>query len=143
MKIKELLELTQHEGMASIAKKHLDIGEKPARMALKVAGCYSVSWKRGWHHNGDSAVLEKSIYEFTPAAIQGERKNKSTNESTFKSAKELIIEQNSGKQILRKRVSFDINMALFKQLKLYCVANDKNLYEVAEAAMQEYLERRS
>ncbi|MET1029361.1 hypothetical protein [Domibacillus tundrae] len=144
MKIKELLELTQHEGMASIAKNHLTIGEKPARMALKAAGCYAISGKRGWHFEGDPAVLEKSIYDFIQT--HGERKNESTKASTFKPSKEEInkpiIERNNGKQILRKRVSFDINMALFKRLKLYCVANDKNIYEVAEAAVQEYLERR-
>jgi hypothetical protein len=54
-----------------------------------------------------------------------------------------MIEQHSGTGILRKRVSFDINMALFKRLKLHCVAEDKNLYEVAEVAIQEYLERRT
>jgi hypothetical protein len=145
MKIKELLEMTQHEGMASIAKNHLTIGEKPARMALKAAGCYAVSGKRGWHYEGDPAVLEKSIYDFTSTVTHGKRKNESTKEPTFQSSKEEtnkpIIESNNETQILRKRVSLDINMALFKRLKLYCVANDKNIYEVAEAALREYLEK--
>ncbi|MCP3764733.1 hypothetical protein NLX67_20580 [Domibacillus sp. A3M-37] len=144
MKIKELLERMQTERLADIAKNHLTIGEKPARNALKTAGCYSISGKRGWYYDGDPATLEKSIYDFTKT--HGERKNESTKEPTFKLSKEQnnipMIEQNSGSQILRKRVSFDINMALFKRLKLYCVANDKNIYEVAEAAVQEYLDRR-
>lgn len=146
MKIKEILELTQHEGMASIAKNHLNIGEKATRAALKEAGCYAIKGRKGWYYDGDPSVFEKSIYEFTSTVTHGKRKNESANEPTLKSFKEEnnkpIIEQNNETQILRKRVSFDINMALFKRLKLYCVANDKNLYEVAEAAVQEYLERR-
>jgi hypothetical protein len=78
MKIKELLELTQHEGMASIAKNHLSIGEKPARMALKAAGCYAISGKKGLYYDGDPAVLEKSIYKFTPTA--NERMNPLINQ---------------------------------------------------------------
>lgn len=143
MKIKELLELTQHEGLTSITKKHLAVGEKTARKALKAAGCYAFNGKRGWYYDGDPAIIEKSIYDFTQT--HGEQKNESTKEPTFQSSKEEnnkpIIKQNNQAQILRKRVSFDLNMALFKQLKLYCVENDKNIYEVAEVALREYLEK--
>ncbi|MGG4041453.1 hypothetical protein [Bacillus smithii] len=65
MKIGELLELTQVEPLAKIAKERLTIGEKSARQALKAAGCYSISGKRGWYCD-DSNVLEKSIYDFAP-----------------------------------------------------------------------------
>jgi hypothetical protein len=146
LKIKELLELTQREKMADIAKGYLTIGEKPARMSLKAAGCYSLSGKRGWYYDGDPAVLEKSIYEFTSSTNHGERKKESTKEPTFKPSKEpnntSTIEQNGEAQIMRKRASFDIDAALLKDLKLFCVRNDLNLYEVAETALREYLVKR-
>lgn len=66
MKIRELLELTQAEPLAKIAKERLTIGEKTAREALKAAGCYSISGKRGWYYDGDPSVLEQSIYDFAP-----------------------------------------------------------------------------
>lgn len=65
MKIKEILELTQKDSLADIAKKHLTIGKGRARYALKEAGCYSRNGLKGWFYNGeDKDVLEKSIYEF-------------------------------------------------------------------------------
>lgn len=67
MKISELLELTQSEPLNKIAKERLTIGEKPTREALKKAGCYNVSGKRGWHFDGAEDVLEQSIYDFAPA----------------------------------------------------------------------------
>jgi len=138
MIIKELLERTQKERLADIAKNHLTIGEKPARNALKAAGCYSISGKRGWYYEGNPATLEKSIYDFT----HGERKHKPTNEPTLIPSKEITHTSTIEQTIIqRKRASFDIDAVLLKRLKLHCVENDLNLYEVAEAAMRDYLER--
>ena len=66
MKIKEILELTQSEPLNKIAKEKLTIGEKPTREALKKAGCFNQSGKRGWFFDGDESVLEQSIYDFSP-----------------------------------------------------------------------------
>jgi hypothetical protein len=64
MKIGDLLELTKTKKLADIAKEDLTISEKPAREALKLAGCYSISGKRGWYFDGDKSVLEQSIYDY-------------------------------------------------------------------------------
>lgn len=66
MKIGEILELTQTKKISDIAKESLSIGEKPSRDALKLAGCFNVSGKRGWFFEGDRNVLEQSIYDFSP-----------------------------------------------------------------------------
>ncbi|MBK5482820.1 hypothetical protein JFV29_13125 [Peribacillus sp. TH16] len=71
MKISELLELTQSKKLADIAKESLDIGEKRTVEALKKAGCYSISGKRGWHFDGKSSVLEQSIYEYSTPSKRG------------------------------------------------------------------------
>jgi hypothetical protein len=64
MKIGDLLELTKTKKLADIAKEDLTISEKPAREALKLVGCYSISGKRGWYFDGDKSVLEQSIYDY-------------------------------------------------------------------------------
>lgn len=66
MLIGELLELTKERPLNEIAKDKLTIGERYARNALKAAGCFPISGKRGWHYEGDPSVLERSIYEFAP-----------------------------------------------------------------------------
>ncbi|WP_338782470.1 hypothetical protein [Metabacillus sp. FJAT-52054] len=100
MKIKEILELTFTEPLNKIAKERLTIGEKPTRNALKKAGCYSLSGKKGWHFDGDKSVLEQSIYDFSePKKINRkakanvsskEVKNEKTKEQNNNSAKEEI-----------------------------------------------------
>jgi hypothetical protein len=88
MKVGELLELTKTVKLATIAKERLDFGEKKAVAALKMAGCYSKSGKPGWHFDGDSSVLEKSIYDFVPptkaTARKGNASIRKVNTSTKK-----------------------------------------------------------
>jgi len=67
MKIGEIIDLTKTERLSKIAKERLSISEKPTRDALKMAGCYAISGKKGWFFDGDESVLEQSIYDYTPA----------------------------------------------------------------------------
>jgi len=171
MKIGEILELSQKQRMSDIAKEYLNIGEKPAREALKNAGCYSISGKKGWHFDGSPEVLEKSIYEF--ATVKGRAKakanvttneqknlkiNEHINENTDMPKNEIAateennntsneqinkptIETNNVGAEERKRASFDLRPALVKQLKIKAVTEDRNLYELVEEAIEEYLNK--
>jgi hypothetical protein len=64
MLVGELIELTFKEPLNKIAKEKLTIGERAARDALKAAGCYNISGKRGWYFEGDESILKQSIYDF-------------------------------------------------------------------------------
>lgn len=164
MKIKEILELTQSEPLNKIAKERLEIGEKPTREALKKAGCFNQSGKRGWFFNGDESVLEQSIYDFAPPkkinrqtttrpkATTRPNANVSTNvtneqnKKVTKEANELTreqvaptLEQTSEKTIVRKRSSFDIDVELMKELKIKAIIHEKNVYEIVETAIRKYL----
>lgn len=86
MKISELLELTQSKKLADIAKDSLDIGEKRTVEALKKAGCYSISGKRGWHFDGKSSVLEQSIYEYSTPSKRGVNSAKKEVTATLEKA---------------------------------------------------------
>lgn len=138
MIIKDILDLTQTKTIAEIAKESLNIGEKPAREAMREAGCYSIVGKPGWffEEDADPENLEESIYVFADQV-------KMQKEATLKA----ITNQGSNEgwsesqMIPRKRHSFDLDVRLVKQLKVHCVKRDKTLYEVVEKAIQEYLER--
>ncbi|MGF9946601.1 hypothetical protein ABEX44_25695 [Priestia megaterium] len=49
------------------------------------------------------------------------------------------FDTNVGTNISRKRASFDLDVELVKQLKVQAVLQDKNLYEMVEIAIREYL----
>lgn len=136
MKISEILELTKTMPIAEVAKAHLTIGEKPARAALKHAGCYSVVGQPGWFldEDRDLSVLDRSIYD-----VANEVKQIQTN--GLKEAANLgsNLRNEDSPQGVRKRHSFDLDVALIKELKLHCVKEDKKLYEAVETAIRTYL----
>ncbi|MED4464749.1 hypothetical protein [Metabacillus fastidiosus] len=104
MKIRELLELTRIMPLATIAKERLSIGEKPTREALKKAGCYAISGKRGWFYDGAESVLEQSIYDYSSSS---KRKAKAKNsENTSINDSELKA---SGKQLKTEKIAFTSN----------------------------------
>ena len=154
MKIREVLALTQKKRLSEIAKEHLNIGEKPAREALKNAGCYPKRGMKGWYFEGDEGILDKEIYEFTK--VKGKANvttkvviNKGTKE--FKSEgikkgmseeiKEVMSTKTEEQKNERKRASFDLDAQLLKQLKIKAVVEDKNIYELVEQAIKEFLKK--
>lgn len=159
MKIKDILQLSMTQTMATIAKERLTIGEKPLRSALKAVGCEHQNGKKGWQYNGDDPkVLEQSIYSFvqTKAKAANQPTNERNNESMNEQTKELSNQRtslptiepinqpsneptNEQTHIVRKRASFDLDVNLLKELKIFAIRADKNVYEVVEQAIREHL----
>lgn len=134
MKIKDILEMTQQRTIAEIAKDHLEVGEKTARQALKMAGCYSVVGKPGWFFDEteNPENLDRSIYDFVDLVKQ-------EREQILKAAANVQTYKINKPSILRKRHSFDLDVSLVKQLKIKSVRDDKPLYETVEDAIRLYL----
>ena len=153
MKIKDIIELSKVEPITKIAKNRLEIGEKPTREILKEVGCYSVSGKRGWFYDGDPEVIERSIYEFVKSKPRANVKtkveksektkkdtSKTTNATKNKRGKTQVNDVMNEQKNTKRRASFDIDVDLLKRLKVRAVMEDKNLYELVEEAIREYLD---
>lgn len=135
MKISEVLEMSKHTPLATIAKERLTIGEKTARKALNRAGCYTTVGQAGWYldESENPENLNKSIYEFADLVKQEQNEN-------LKQAANVQTYEGTGIEIPRKRHSFDLDVRLMKELKLKCVREDMTLYEAVENAIKHYLE---
>lgn len=73
-------------------------------------------------------------------AVTKEPTNLRTKEPMNVSTKEpKSIPTNEPKTIIRKRSSFDIDVELMKELKIKAVLSDKNVYEMVETAIRQYL----
>lgn len=135
MLVKELLILTKERPISEIAKESLDISEKTARKALKMAGCFSIVGQRGWHIDEDADLtnLEQSIYHFADLVKEEEAAFllDKANVQTLRKA---------DPDVPRKRHSFDLDVRLVKELKVRCVQNDTTLYEAVEEAIRMYLQ---
>lgn len=136
MKIGQILKLTQEKRLSEIAKEHLSIGEKPTREALKNAGCYPIAGKKGWYFDGDEEILDKEIYEFTKIKPTANVRTKVDKNEGSKEEMNLKIEHQKNE---RKRASFDLDADLLKQIKIKAVVEDKNIYELVEQAIKEFL----
>lgn len=165
MKIGEIIELTQTTPLNEIAKEHLTIGEKKAREGMKAAGAEPQRGKKGWIFNGYPENLEKSIYEFVEPSQRGRRKvtaepaanvptNKPENQPKIERTKvdtnqptaEPVNEPENHAPhpqtpVIRKRSSFDIDVELTRQLRIKAVMEDKNIYEMVEQAIRDYLKK--
>lgn len=76
----------------------------------------------------------------TQTAVTEEPTNVRTKEPMNVSTKETKnVSTNEPKTIIRKRSSFDIDVELMKELKIKAVLNDKNVYEMVETAIRNYL----
>jgi hypothetical protein len=81
MKIKEILEMTYTVPLATIAKDHLPVSEKPARRILKEIGCVpNKPGKKGWTYAGENAeILEKDFSEFVKKTKRQAKPSNSDN----------------------------------------------------------------
>lgn len=149
MKIGEVLALTLEKKVSVIAKESLDIGEKKTVEALKKAGCYSISGKKGWYFDGERSVLEKSIYDFVEKkAAAGNKKtsqenrkkgskevnlktNKQVNNKTYKPGSNKL--GNPGiKQVGKetKKVTYEIDPKIHDELKIRSIREKRNVSEI-------------
>lgn len=144
MKISEILELTKTKPVAEIAKEYLIIGEKPTRAALKRAGCYTIVGQSGWYLDESENIenLDRSIYEIADE-LKAERESILKDRANLGSNKHTKILKSKADYdtdpVYRKRHSFDLDVALVKELKLHCVKGDITLYEAVEDAIRTYL----
>jgi len=164
MLIKDILEKSYETKMDDIAKE-LPVGEKRVRDILKAIDCKPNGvGKKGWSYIGaDPSVLDKDFTDFIPhtaVKTQKERKKKTSNNEIKEPLKPvkndiMISEQpikteiiepskneiNQPSNVTRKRTSFDLDTNLLKQLKLRAVMEERNLYELVEEAIKEYLKK--
>jgi len=157
MKIGEIFEAMKTEKIADIAKRIEGISEKPLRTALKKAGYeYSNAEPKGWHFAGTGEEpTDKSIFDYHTKATANYRRNERTKENTgelknirtnernhdtIKEQTEKTTKEEGNK--MRKRASFDIENELLKELKIYAIREEKNVYEVVENAIRTYLNER-
>ena len=167
MLIKEIVEGIKQGKTLAVIGKDIGVGKEKLSASLKNAG-YEFSRQEGWFFGGEGEQpLEKDFREFIEGVKKAnvstkerkkektkEPKNQRSNESSNVPAKEEIKQANkqvaptleTTKQgtkersnVVRKRSSFDLDVELMKELKIQAVIHDKNIYEMVETAIRQYL----
>lgn len=145
MKIGDILTEIKKEGEtpATVAKRINGISEKKLRQALKDAGyTFSNVKPKGWHYTGSAEEpLNESIFSYIKAkATAKERSNLTTKERKYVRMNEEIKEPTKERtHRMRKRASFDLDTELLKELKIFAIQEEKNVYEIVEQAIRDHL----
>lgn len=86
-------------------------------------------------------AIEKAGYvKVNRVWVLGTQKNETTKETKKETTKEPIERPiNEHYSLVRKRASFDIDVKLLKELKIYAIHQEKNVYEIVETAIRQYL----
>ena len=71
------------------------------------------------------------------ALLSNERRNEPSNVST--NARTNV---QTNQKVERRRFSFDLRPELHRQLKMQCLLDDTNMYEVLESIIEQYLDER-
>ncbi len=98
MKIGEIIELTQIESLAKIAKERLEFGKKKATEAMQKAGCYTKNGMKGWYFDGDPSVLEQSIYDFASSIRRKPKPSPKAYASIDESTNEIKVVASTSEQ---------------------------------------------
>ena len=163
MLIKEIVEGIKQGKTLAVIGKDIGVGKEKLSASLKNAG-YEFSRQEGWFFGGEGEQpLEKDFREFIEGVKKAnvstkerkkektkEPKNQRSNESSNVPAKEEIKQANEQvaptlettnerSNVVRKRHSFDLDVELIKELKIQAVIHDRNLYEMVETAIGQYL----
>ena len=140
MKIGELLDLSLTEPLDQIAKNHLSIGKNAARDALKKAGCFAKNGVKGWHFEGDPAVLERSIYDFADKKKTQASKINNKPESLLPVKEKRIQEkQEAGFEYSLKKVTYEVDESLHDELKIKAIREKRNVSEIVNEIFREAL----
>lgn len=154
MKVKDVLELILQDGKnTKTIAEMVGVNYKYVRMALRNAGCEPIkNGAKGWHYTGqDAGILEKDIRDFVESKERTKKKNEPkesknvrSNDVTDKTKEEIIIVQREEtSEVKRKRSSFDVEVDLLKELKILAIIEEKNVYEIVNDAIRDYLSKKN
>lgn len=136
---------------------------KPAKAlnrALQRAGYKYDATAKEWQYAGEGAEPLDEVFVFGASGqrvsetvksqdtnegtkeISNEQTNVQTNQPTkSRTNKQTKVQAIEQKNIVRKRSSFDIDVELTRQLKVKAAMEDKNVYEMVEQAIRDYLQK--
>lgn len=143
----EVTKLNEDMKFLDLAKEHAPVGKEKLREALKADGATFDQRTKRWHidrshPNGDKKVLDfvqsSRISTPKPKKIASEplKIDPVTGQSHLDD--EYFAIETRPEQIVRKKVSFDMDVVLHKELKKIAIENDMKLYVLIEKNLKEY-----
>ena len=147
----EVTELNKSMKFLDLAKEHAPVGKEKLREALKLAGATFDQRTKRWHIDSNHPNADKKVLDFVQssrisvpkpkkAASDPLRVDPITGQSQLDD--EYFEIETKPEQIVRKKVSLDMDALLHKKLKQIALENDMKLYELIEGVLRNYVDKK-
>lgn len=147
----EVTELNKSMKFLDLAKEHAPVGKEKLREALKLAGATFDQRTKRWHIDLNHPNADKKVLDFVQSSRISVPKPKKpasdplrvdpiTGQSQLDD--EYFEIETKPEQIVRKKVSLDMDALLHKKLKQIALENDMKLYELIEGVLRNYVDKK-
>ncbi len=147
----EVTKLNEDMKFLDLAKEYAPVGKEKLREALKSAGATFDQRTKRWHIDRSHPNADKKVLDFVQSSRVSTPKPKKiaseplkidpvTGQSQLDDDYFAIVTR--PEQIVRKKVSLDMDVTLHKKLKKIALENDFTLYELVEKVLRDYTQRK-
>ena len=147
----EVTKLNEDMKFLDLAKEHAPVGKEKLREALKSAGATFDQRTKRWYIDRSHPNADKKVLDFVQSSRVSAPKPKKIASEPLKIDPvtgqsqlddDYFAIETRPEQIVRKKVSLDMDVALHKQLKQIALENDMKLYELVEGVLRDYVKKR-
>ena len=143
----EVTKLNEDMKFLDLAKEHAPVGKEKLREALKSAGAKFDQRTKRWHIDRSHPNADRKVLDFVQSSRVSTPKPKKIASEPLKIDPvtgqsqlddDYFAIETRPEQIVRKKVSFDMDVVLHKELKKIAIENDMKLYVLIEKILTEY-----
>ncbi|WP_214814639.1 hypothetical protein [Exiguobacterium sp. s196] len=143
----EVTKLNENMKFLDLAKEHAPVGKEKLREALKSAGATFDQRTKRWHIDRSHPNADRKVLDFVQSSRVSTPKPKKIASEPLKIDPvtgqsqlddDYFAIEMKPEQIVRKKVSFDMDVVLHKELKKIAIENDMKLYVLIEKILKEY-----
>lgn len=143
----EVTKLNENMKFLDLAKEHAPVGKEKLREALKSAGATFDQRTKRWHIDRSHPNANRKVLDFVQSSRVSTAKPKKIASEPLKIDPvtgqsqlddDYFAIEMKPEQIVRKKVSFDMDVVLHKELKKIAIENDMKLYVLIEKILKEY-----
>lgn len=148
----EVTKLNEDMKFLDLAKEHAPVGKEKLREALKSAGATFDQRTKRWHIDRSHPNADKKVLDFVQSSRVNTPKPKKISSEPLKIDPvtgqsqlddEYFAIEMKPEQIVRKKVSLDMDVSLHKKLKQIALLNDIKLYELIEGILRDYVNKKN
>lgn len=143
----EVTELNESMKFLDLAKQHAPVGKEKLREALKSAGATFDQRTKRWHIDRSHPNADKKVLDFVQSTRISTPKPKKivteplkidpvTGQSQLDD--DYFAIETKPDQVIRKKVSLDMDVVLHKKLKHLALQNDMKFYELVENVLRDF-----